>query len=965
MFTYYRKIFLLISLSILFYTGSGLCQLSTDAPWPMFHHDLRHTGKTTNFGTQVGKLKWRFVTGGPVTSSPAIDKDGVIYIGSTDNNFYAINAENGTLKWKYQVVGAIDKSSPAIDNNSVVYVGSYGNLEHGFLYAFDTKSINPNSPAPQWAFETNGAIVSSPAIAPDGAILFGCSDGNLYAVNSDGTLKWKVPVGDTGASPAIDPSVSQVYIGTWKPDVFYALDLATGATVWYYDLICGGVFASPVVASDGSIIFSNFTTYYGDPSCLDPMKFQIYNFSSNGGLTSGITATANWALDLGANDIYTTPAILGNNTFFIGSGTSFYEINPDGSKYLFTALEGQRLESSPAIDGGNFIFVGSNGGRFYCVHADRPRNPGIWLYPPADEDPLNGEIISSPAIGNDERHSVYVGATDGNVYAFYDGIRIKGKVNVVEGTGAATQRTPLQAVKMTLTSDILIEPKVTYTDSNGDYEFAGLENFTYKVTPEKTGFIFSPEFLDVTVKDQDVNNANFEAFNGFPISGTITDKNGNAMPGVTVTVDGLNSTPETTLTDGTGFYQVSGLGFDTYTVTPFFAGYGFTPPFQQVTIASSDTVKDKTNINFVGTLGYQISGKVTDVQGNGIEGVTIAMAGPRNDSITTDANGGYSFLELQNGTYTITPDYSDYDFNPPVQTVTIASASIYNVNFTAATGSNISGYIVEGPTPLPGVTVDLLDYKTKKIKQTVKTDPTGFYILIGVADGKYLVKPNLAGYGFNPVSAPVTVFKADVKNVNFRAARGLYISGTVLNILKLPAVDVTMELTGITTSSTTTTNTDKAGQYIFTGVEPGQYTVTVKSDNYQSFPDSQIVDIVGESRDDVNFTVRGICPMVFFNMPINGLEGTEVNIIGMNFGYTAPTVQGGTSNIGVYFGRADQTTWQPAEVLFWSDVLITVKAPKGEGIVRVWVITNVTKDGTAVACDSTLLPSNFFFYGTF
>ena len=137
-----NSIILVTALIIALCPAIGFCQLNTSAPWPMFHHDVRHTGKTNKFGTQIGKLKWKFITGGPVTSSPVIDENGVVYIGSTDNNLYAINAEDGTLKWKFQTEVAIDRSSPAIDQNGVVYIGSYD----GYLYAFDTKTIDPNNP---------------------------------------------------------------------------------------------------------------------------------------------------------------------------------------------------------------------------------------------------------------------------------------------------------------------------------------------------------------------------------------------------------------------------------------------------------------------------------------------------------------------------------------------------------------------------------------------------------------------------------------------------------------------------------------------------------------------------------------------------------------------------------------------------------------------------------------------------
>ena len=977
-----RRCLLLVALIVLITPGIGSAQLSIDAPWPKFHHDNRNTGKTSNFGTQVGKLKWRVSTAGPVTSSPAVDKNGIVYVGSADNNIYAINGETGVIAWKYQTGGAINFSSPAIDINGIVYIGSYD----GYLYAFDTQTINPENGStwvPKWKFQAKGAIKSSPAIAPDGTIIFGCADGNIYAVNQNGNLKWKTAIGVIErSSPAIDSDFSQVYIGTAVPDVFYTLDLQTGAIIWAYDFLCGGAYASPAIEADNSVIFTNFTTYYSDEFCLDAFKFQIYNFSSTGGVIEGITLTTpNWKLDL-ANDIYTTPAILEDNTFFVGAGASLNRILPDGRVYWSQVIDGQRIESSPAIDVAKFVYVGTNGGTFYCLNADRPE-PGttiVWQYPPTGEPPLGASILSSPAIGNDERHSVYVGASNNNVYAFYDGIRIKGKVSLVEGSGATIQKKPLSAVKMTLRSEILQLEKETLTDTKG-YEFTGLENGTYNITPQLPGYIFSPETLIVTVKDQDVNNANFEAFRGFSLGGTVTDKNGNALSGVLVTIDGLKSQPATAFTDSAGFYQFTGLGFDTYTVTPFLDGYGFTPPFQNVTIASTDTEKNKSNINFVATLGYQISGQITDVNRQGLQGVTVILTGgPQNipQSAETDKNGAYSFLELDNGTYTVTPSFNDFEFNPPAKTVTIASASALNVDFTAATGSNISGYVLTGNVPLKGVSINLIDNRTPKdIAQSVQTDNFGFYILIGVPDGIYTVKPLLAGYGFSPASQILTVINADIKNVNFRAVPGLSLSGTVTNILNLPVTGVTLELTGSTSTSSTTTNTDSSGNYSFLGLAIDTYTVAVNTPGYQAFPGSQTFDIVAEGKNNVNFTVFPICPTVYINIPFGGESGTLVNIFGVNFGLSPPPsgtlfeVNGTTLEGGVYFGAlgSDPSKWVKADVEYWSLFKILARAPSTSGIAQVWVVTSVSDimnpdQENSDGCLYTNQPiTNFFVYG--
>ena len=38
-----------------------------------------------------GRLRWKFRSGGPITSSPVI-ANGIVYIGSTDHYLYALSA---------------------------------------------------------------------------------------------------------------------------------------------------------------------------------------------------------------------------------------------------------------------------------------------------------------------------------------------------------------------------------------------------------------------------------------------------------------------------------------------------------------------------------------------------------------------------------------------------------------------------------------------------------------------------------------------------------------------------------------------------------------------------------------------------------------------------------------------------------------------------------------------------------
>jgi hypothetical protein len=114
-------------------------QLALVAPWPMFGHDARHTGRTFFFGPQSAHVVWRRATGFSsfpvgVPSVTAVAADGTIYVAVLKERLLAVNP-NGTFKWAYQAGGFISSSSPAIGADGAVYIGS----SNGTLYA-----INPD-----------------------------------------------------------------------------------------------------------------------------------------------------------------------------------------------------------------------------------------------------------------------------------------------------------------------------------------------------------------------------------------------------------------------------------------------------------------------------------------------------------------------------------------------------------------------------------------------------------------------------------------------------------------------------------------------------------------------------------------------------------------------------------------------------------------------------------------------------
>jgi PGF-CTERM protein len=139
-----------------------------------FRYNATHLGDyspVAGSNMSNGKLTWRLTTGDYVLSSPALI-DGVVYVGSDDNNTYALNATTGIELWNYTTGGAV-LSSPAIVNGTV-YIGSNDN----YVYA-----LNATTGAKVWSFTTGDYVFSSPAIV-NGTVYVGSYDNNVYAIGN-------------------------------------------------------------------------------------------------------------------------------------------------------------------------------------------------------------------------------------------------------------------------------------------------------------------------------------------------------------------------------------------------------------------------------------------------------------------------------------------------------------------------------------------------------------------------------------------------------------------------------------------------------------------------------------------------------------------------------------------------------------------------------------------------------------
>ena len=348
------------------------------APWPKFHHDKLQTGRS-EFSTSAntGTLKWKFLTGGRVRSSPAIGADGTIYVGSDDRSLYALRPD-GTPRWTVPTGGEV-ASSPAIGGD-VIYVGS----ADGSLYA-----VNADGSL-KWKLPLGGgAVYSSPAIADDGTVYIGTNAGSLHAVGSDGVQKWKLPLPTPGSivtTPAIAPD-GTIYVGAENPE-FYAVTPTSGMIKWTFKRTGNPGTTSAAVGTDG-------TVYVG------AQDGSLYALNPTDG-------TIKWSLPTKNNIVGSAPAIAADGTIYIGSmDQQVYAVDSTGMlKWTFGVLFANFRGSSPAIGSEGAIYVGAENGTVYGINPDRTTK---WSFATGDS------VKSSPAIGADG--TIYVGSDDRYVYA--------------------------------------------------------------------------------------------------------------------------------------------------------------------------------------------------------------------------------------------------------------------------------------------------------------------------------------------------------------------------------------------------------------------------------------------------------------------------------------------------------------------------------------------------------------------
>jgi serine/threonine protein kinase len=325
------------------------------------------TASMINQSSAGAKSLWNFECEDEIRGVPAC-YNGVLYVGSYDNNLYALNAATGEFIWKYPTDGGIVSRPAILEGN--LYFGSEDKRLH---------VISARSGKMVWLYYTDGPIRSSPFIA-EGHVFIGSDDGYLHAINAlSGRRAWGM---DAGAEIRSTPLVLDelVYFGTENGE-FFALDL--GGTIRWRFRAKRAITSSPV--------FSQGLIFIGS------MDSTLYALDAKSGFVI-------WRFRLGKPSI-STPCVAGNLVFTGAIDGVIYGIDSRSAKEVWRFSTEHQVTGSPIIFKDS-LYCGSVDGYLYCLEYRSGRLR--WKFD------TGKPITGTPAAYED---TVFIGSTNNRIYA--------------------------------------------------------------------------------------------------------------------------------------------------------------------------------------------------------------------------------------------------------------------------------------------------------------------------------------------------------------------------------------------------------------------------------------------------------------------------------------------------------------------------------------------------------------------
>lgn len=333
---------------------------------------------------------------------------------SRKSNQTCFNSSAGKTKWIFETEAPV-LSSVAIGRDGTIYA-----VDERNLYAINPDGSLKWKYSPLWG-EKLVYYENPPVIAPDGSIYVRTAN-YIIVRNSDGTGKWGFPVDGSGGSPAIRPD-GTVFVTT---GYYFSAINPDGSLKWKKE--SSGTTTS--ISQDGTIYSQNVTSLSAlkqdgtlkwifhhinlssPPSIgMDGVVFYKHNIPNpmlNSDTDKGLSAiNADGTLKWFNNSVIfeETPVINAEGVLHIASEDGYLNaLNPDGS-FKWRSYIGNSFKSSLTIgfDGAIYGMTDDK-----CLSAFDPEGKIKWKC-------YTGSSVSSPAIASDG--TIYVGTSDNTIFA--------------------------------------------------------------------------------------------------------------------------------------------------------------------------------------------------------------------------------------------------------------------------------------------------------------------------------------------------------------------------------------------------------------------------------------------------------------------------------------------------------------------------------------------------------------------
>ena len=420
----------------------------------------------------------------------------------------------------------------------------------------------------------------------------------------------------------------------------------------------------------------------------------------------------------------------------------------------------------------------------------------------------------------------------------------------------------------------------TTTNANGIYSFTQLMaegNFT--VTAAKADYSISPATRNFSALSAD-QTANFSAaLVNYVISGRVTDRSGNAISGLPISLNGSNVSM-TLVTDEAGVYIMSLKAHGDYTFTPSPLIVDSDP--QRMTF--NFLTDHWTSANYTASRKpYVITGQLRDDQGNALDGIVVTLKNTVNDPprVITTSNGGiFTFSGVPAGlSYVVTPANGVWAFTPQSTGVLDGNQVL---NFSGPRNRyRINGVLTDGRTGLNGISVTLTGGNNFAPLTVVSSD-NGNFTFTGLTSGyDYTVTPaSNAFYRFS--SLDLIYLVSDLSPSFLGTLRTYNVSGIVTDENNNPMTGGSMALVSGNGLVARGTAIESDGRYEFRDV-PALYSYTIypyyipthnfHTGNIDSLASDQIVNFTGIRN---KWTISGVVA----DRLLHGVGGVNVTLSG-------------------------------------------------------------------------------------